>query len=55
MSQSVDPAWAKEVLDWWVEHADAALREGKTRREHEFCKSGPKTDALLARELQTRA
>lgn len=54
MPQRVDPEWAKQVLDWWVAHADAALREGKPRREHEFCRSGPATDELLARELQTR-
>lgn len=54
MAQTVDPQWAKQVLDWWVEHADAALKDGKSRREHEFCYAGPRTDALLARELQTR-
>lgn len=54
MAQSVDPQWAKQVLDWWVQQADAALMDGRTRREHEFCRSGPRTDALLARELQTR-
>lgn len=54
MAQTVDPAWAKEVLDWWVTHADAALLDGKSRREFAFCKSGPRTDALLEREHQTR-
>lgn len=54
MSQQVDPDWAKEVLEWWVKHADTALERGDRGREDEFCKSGPKTDALLARELQTR-
>lgn len=54
MAQTVDPAWAKEVLDWWVEHADAALLDGKSRRELAFCKSGPRTDAMLEREQQTR-
>lgn len=54
MAQTVDPAWAKEVLDWWVEHADAALLDGKSRREFAFCKSGPRTDAMLEREQQTR-
>ncbi|KRF14173.1 TIGR02391 family protein [Nocardioides sp. Soil796] len=54
MPQTVDPTWAKEVLDWWVKHADAALMEGRDRREFQFCRSGPATDALLARELQTR-
>lgn len=55
MPQYVDPAWAKEVLRWWVEHADAALSDGRSRpREFAFCTSGPKTDELLGRELQTR-
>jgi len=54
MPQRVDPAWAKEVLDWWVEHADAALTNGRSSREFAFCRSGPSTDALLTRELQTR-
>ncbi len=54
MAQTVDPDWAKEVLDWWVTHADAALLEGKSRREYAFCKSGLTTDALLEREHQTR-
>ncbi|MDT7545800.1 MAG: hypothetical protein QOE99_1910 [Actinomycetota bacterium] len=54
MAQTVDPAWAKEVLNWWVTHADAALLDGRIRREHAFCKSGPKTDLLLEREHQTR-
>ncbi|HEU5270295.1 MAG TPA: TIGR02391 family protein [Jatrophihabitans sp.] len=54
MPQRVDPAWAKEVLEWWVAHADAALMDGRGRREFQFCTSGPKTDALLEREVQTR-
>lgn len=55
MPQHVDPAWAREVLEWWVEHADEALSEGRSRpREFAFCTSGPRTDVLLARELQTR-
>lgn len=54
MVQTVDSIWAKEVLDWWVEHADAALLEGRSRREFTFCSSGPKTDVLLERETQTR-
>lgn len=54
MAQRVDPEWAKQVLEWWVTNADAALREGRSRREYEFCSSGPATDKLLARELQTR-
>jgi len=54
MAQSVDPQWAKQVLDWWVQQADAALMDGRTRREHEFCQSGPRTDVMLERELQTR-
>lgn len=54
MPQSVDPAWAKEVLDWWVEHANAALMDGRSRREYSFCSSGPRTDAMLEREHQTR-
>ncbi len=54
MAQKVDPEWAKQVLDWWVEHADAALSDGRRGREHEFCSSGPKTDEMLAREGQTR-
>lgn len=52
--QTVDPAWAKEVLEWWVERGDEALREGRSRREHAFCYSGPLTDAMLERENQTR-
>ena len=54
MVQSVDPAWAKEVLDWWVEHANAALMDGRSRREFSFCVSGPRTDTMLEREHQTR-
>jgi hypothetical protein len=55
MTQTVDPDWAKQVLEWWIEQADAALRsEGRRGREFTFCTSGEKTDALLARELQTR-
>lgn len=41
-------------MEWWVEHADAALIDGRNRREFRFCSSGPETDALLAHELQTR-
>jgi hypothetical protein len=52
--ESVDPAWAKEVLDWWVEHGDAALTNNRGVREHTFCSSGPATDAMLEREIQTR-
>jgi len=54
VTESVDPTWAKEVLEWWVEHADAALIGSDSRRRFKFCYSGPQTDALLARELQTR-
>ncbi len=54
VAERVDPEWAKEVLEWWVEHADAALTAGRGRREHSFCSSGPKTDELLARENQAR-
>lgn len=54
MPQSVDPAWAKEVLEWWITHADAALSYGRNGREFSFCISGPRTDALLERESQTR-
>lgn len=54
MPQRVDPVWAKGVLDWWVEHADAALLEGRTRREFTFCKPSARTDALREREHQTR-
>lgn len=55
MPQTVDPTFAQEVLEWWIEHADEALKDGRSgRREHEFCSSGPKTDVMLARELQTR-
>jgi uncharacterized protein (TIGR02391 family) len=54
MPQKVDPVWAKAVLGWWVEHANAALEDGKNRREYSFCSSGPRTDAMLERELQTR-
>ena len=54
VSQSIDLEWAKQVLDWWVEHADAALSDGRRGREYEFCSSGVKTDELLSRENQTR-
>lgn len=54
MAQQVESEWAKQVLEWWIEHADAALLDGRARREHAFCSSGPATDKLLARELQTR-
>ena len=55
MPQTVDPMFAQEVLEWWIEHADEALKDGRSgRREHEFCRSGTKTDVMLARELQTR-
>ena len=54
VAESVDPTWANEVLEWWVEHADAALIGSDNRRRFKFCHSGPQTDALLARELQTR-
>lgn len=55
MTLSVDPQWAKQVLDSWVQQADAALKDERSgRREYEFCSSGPKTDALLARESQAR-
>lgn len=50
----VEPGWATEVLEWWIEHADAALMSGRSRREYSFCGSGPRTDALLEREAQTR-
>lgn len=54
MPQTVDPEWANEVLDWWIEHADVALSDGRRGREFEFCKSGARTDELLSRESQTR-
>jgi hypothetical protein len=52
--QTVDPVWAKQVLEWWVKHGDEALRNGSGRREFAFCISGPRTDAMLERESQTR-
>ena len=43
MPQTVDPMFAQEVLEWWIEHADEALKDGRSgRREHEFCRSGTK-------------
>lgn len=54
MTQKVDPEWAARVLEWWVEHADAALKNRDGRREYQFCESGPATDELLSRESQTR-
>lgn len=54
MPQRVEAEWATEVLQWWVKHADEALTTSRGRREHSFCSSGPKTDVLLSRELQTR-
>jgi hypothetical protein len=54
MPESVDPAWAKEVLEWWIEHGDAALTNNRGVREFTFCDNGPATDAMLERELQTR-
>lgn len=54
MARTVDPVWAREVLGWWVEHVDAALAEGRTGREFSFCRAGPRTDAMLEREDQTR-
>lgn len=54
MPERVEPEWAKQVLDWWVEHADAALTSGRRGREYSFCSSGPMTDELLACENQTR-
>lgn len=54
MPQRIDPTWATEVLDWWVERADEALRGSNGTREDPFCRSGPRTDVLLGRELQTR-
>ena len=54
MPETIDPAWANEVLEWWVKHADAALTKDGQRREYEFCRSGRDTDELLGRELQTR-
>lgn len=54
MPQTVDPSWAKEVLQWWITQADAILMRDGKRREFAFVKSGPATDALLTRELQTR-
>jgi len=52
--QTVDPDWAKQVLEWWVEHADEALTRLSGRRDYSYCKPGPHTDALLLREGQTR-
>lgn len=54
MAERVDPAWAQEVLQWWIEHAHSALTSSSGRREFPFCASGPKTDILLERETQTR-
>ena len=54
MAQQVNSEWAKQVLEWWVTNADAALRQGQNRRPHTFCLSGPETDKLLAREIQAR-
>ena len=36
MAQQVESEWAKQVLEWWIEHADAALLDGRARREHAF-------------------
>lgn len=52
--QTVDPDWAKEVLELWVTRATAALTDSRGRRDFTFCKPGPATDALLEREHQTR-
>ena len=54
MAQQVDPEWAKEVLEWWVKHADAALTRTNDRRDLTFCSSSPNTDELLTRENQTQ-
>ncbi|MCU1701722.1 MAG: hypothetical protein JWR34_7785 [Mycobacterium sp.] len=56
MPESVDPAWAKEVLEWWVAHGDAALKinPGARYPEHTFCAGGPATNAMLEREMLTR-
>lgn len=52
--ETVDPDWAKEVLDWWVQHGDDALLAGRTRREFTFCSLSSRTDLMLEREHQTR-
>lgn len=52
--QTVDPTFAKTVLSWWIERAQAALLKGRSYREFSFCSRGPETDALLLREDQTR-
>lgn len=52
--QTVDPDWAKQVLEWWVQRADDALVGARGLREQSFCMSGPRTDELLMREGQTR-
>lgn len=54
MPQTVDPTWAKEVLQWWIANADAILMRDGGKRDFAFVKSCPATDELLARELQTR-
>ncbi len=54
MPQKVDSEWAKVVLDWWITHSDAALTAGRDGRDYPFAPSGPRTDALLEREHQTR-
>jgi hypothetical protein len=54
--ESVDPAWGKEVLEWWIEHGDAALKvnPGARHPEHTFCAGGPAVNVMLEREMQTR-
>lgn len=52
--QQIDAEWAKKVLEWWIQHGDAALTLGRRSREFAFCVSGPATDAMLERETQTR-
>lgn len=52
--QTVDPDWAKQVLEWWVEHAQAALLRESAFRDYTFCSRGEGTDLLIKRESQTR-
>jgi hypothetical protein len=55
MAQTVDPEWARDVLQWWIKAGQKALANGRSNaREFEFCTAGPLTDEMLGRELQTR-
>lgn len=52
MPESVDPEWAREILNWWIDTAAAEL--AKDRRGVTFCDANPTTAALLEREMQTK-